>query len=159
MHEYSPVLVSAFSIFIGTSTDYFAEGVLTDQAKGKFASETIYHDNDVAQIESLPPTQIHRNVDLDVVKADTDGTWRFQDMGISAEVVVTVGYVRSYIILPSTIYGIATGKLVDLGLQNPHSDQVPGLIRTGIARGQAGVVAEGKSIWNHVHIQESKCIP
>jgi len=68
--------------------------------------------------------------------------------------VFTTGYVRTYIILPSTIYGIATGKLAKLGLQNPYSIQIPGLIKASIARGQAGMVGLGKNIWPNVHIDD-----
>jgi hypothetical protein len=66
------------------------------------------------------------------------------------------GYVKTYIVLPSTIYGFATGKLVDLGIQNRQSQQIPTLIKVSIARGQAGMVGEGKNIWPHVHIDEGK---
>ena len=62
----------------------------------------------------------------------------------------------TYIILPSTIYGIATGKLVDLGVQHSHSHQLPGLIKAALARGQAGMVGEGKNIWPNVNIEEGE---
>jgi len=38
-----------------------------------FAYDTVYHDNDADQIETLPPTQLHRDVDLAIVKADQEG--------------------------------------------------------------------------------------
>jgi hypothetical protein len=60
--------------------------------------------------------------------------------------------VKVYIILPSTIYGIATGKLVELGIQNPHSIQIPSLINASLARGQGGMVGLGKNIWPNVHV-------
>jgi len=119
-------------VFIHTS----GTGVFIDNAQGMFASETIYYDSDADQIERLPPTALHRNVDLEIVGADK------------------AGYVRSYIILPSTIFGIATGKLVDLGIQHAHSQQLPALIKAALVRGQAGMVGEGKNIWPHVHIDE-----
>ena len=59
-------------------------GVLTDDARGEYATETIYDDLDVEQIKSIPPTALHRNVDLLVVGADVQG------------------YARTQIILPST---------------------------------------------------------
>lgn len=111
-------------------------GTLTDRALGAFTYDKIYDDTDADQIETLPDTADHRNVDLLLVKADQDG------------------YVKTYIILPSTIYGIATGHLVSLGIQNPHSKQVPRLIQLGKARGQAGVCGEGKNTWPHVHIDD-----
>ncbi|KAH7928229.1 NAD(P)-binding protein [Leucogyrophana mollusca] len=111
-------------------------GVLTDNAAGKHATDMIYSDANAEQIESLKPTQIHRNVDLEIVEADKQG------------------YVKTYIILPSTIYGIASSPLVDLGLQNPYSIQVPGLIKASLDRGQGGVVGEGKNLWPNVHIDD-----
>ncbi|KAJ2916607.1 hypothetical protein MD484_g3822, partial [Candolleomyces efflorescens] len=104
-------------------------GVLTDDSQGVYSTENIYDDLNVEQIESLAPTQPHRNVDLELVKADTEG------------------YVRTYIILPSTIYGIAKNKLVDLGIQNPHSIQMPGLIKADLERGQGGVYGEVADIY------------
>jgi len=119
-------------IFIHTS----GTGVLIDHAAGDYTSDTIYDDANPDQIESLPDTQIHRNVDLELVKADKEG------------------YVKVYIILPSTIYGIASGVLVDAGIQNPHSQQVPGLIKIALGRGRAGMVGTGKNVWPNVDIEE-----
>lgn len=65
-----------------------------------------------------------------------------------------LGYIKSYIVLPSTIYGIASGVLVYQGIQNPHSMQVPQLIRAALARGRAGMVGAGKNIWPDVNIDD-----
>lgn len=64
------------------------------------------------------------------------------------------GYVKTHIILPSTIYGIASGPLVDLDLQNAHSQQIPTLVDLGLERGQGGMVGEGRNMWPNVHINE-----
>ncbi|KAJ7174952.1 NAD-binding protein, partial [Mycena crocata] len=119
-------------IFINTS----GTGVISDDAKGMYAGTTVYDDSDADQIETLAPTQMHRDVDLEIVNADAEG------------------YIKSYIVLPSTIYGLATGKLVDLGLQNPHSIQIPALISASLDRGRAGMVGEGKNLWPNVEIHE-----
>ncbi|KAJ3537416.1 hypothetical protein NMY22_g5598 [Coprinellus aureogranulatus] len=119
-------------IFIHTS----GTGVLADDARGAYSTDTIYDDTNPEQIESLAPTQVHRNVDLALLKGDSEG------------------YVKTYIILPSTIYGIADHKLVKEGISNPHSIQIPALIRAAIARKEAGMVGEGKNIWPNVHIDE-----
>ncbi|KAI0920646.1 hypothetical protein AcV5_010330 [Taiwanofungus camphoratus] len=111
-------------------------GVLTDHAKGMYATDVIYSDTNVAQIESIPDTAVHRNVDLAVVDADQQG------------------YARTYIILPSTIYGFASGPLVDAGISNPQSIQIPNLIKASIDRKQGGVVGAGKAIWPDVHIDD-----
>lgn len=65
-----------------------------------------------------------------------------------------LGYVKTYIVLPSTTYGIATGKLVDLGIQNPYSIQIPDLISASLNRGQGGMIGEGKNIFPNVNIEE-----
>ena len=49
-------------------------GVLADNAEGNHASDTIYDDANPDQIEKLPNTQIHREVDLELIKADKEGT-------------------------------------------------------------------------------------
>ncbi|KAI0635600.1 NAD-P-binding protein [Trametes polyzona] len=112
-------------------------GVLVDDARGEYATETIYSDTNVEQIKSIPPTAIHRNVDLLVVDADTQG------------------YARTHIILPSTIYGIAEGALFDAGAANPHSIQIPNLIKAALGRKRAGVVGKGKALWPDVHIHDT----
>jgi nucleoside-diphosphate-sugar epimerase len=119
-------------IFIHTS----GTGVLMDSAAGDHIDDTIYDDANPDQIETLGDTQPHRNVDLELLKADKEG------------------YVKAYIILPSTIYGIATGELVDRGIQNPYSQQVPRLIQVALSRGRAGMVGRGKNVWPNVHIDE-----
>lgn len=110
--------------------------MLADNAAGLFAGDKIYNDASVEDIESLPTTQIHRPVDVIVVEADK------------------AGYVKTYIIVPSTIYGIASNPLVDAGIQNPHSIQIPQLIRASVDRGQGGMVGDGKNLWPNVDIDE-----
>ncbi|KAI9463255.1 hypothetical protein BJY52DRAFT_1350476 [Lactarius psammicola] len=119
-------------IYIHTS----GVGVLMDNAVGLHDTDVIYVDTNTEQIESLPDTAAHRLIDLEVVAADKDG------------------YVRTYIVLPSTIYGIATGKLFDLGISHAHSIQVPVAIKASLDRGQGGMIGEGKNIWPNVEIHE-----
>ncbi|KAH9003177.1 hypothetical protein EDB86DRAFT_3117868 [Lactarius hatsudake] len=121
-------------------------GVLMDNAAGLHDTDVIYADTDPEQIESLPDTAFHRLVDLEVVAADKEGT-KFREM-------CDTGYVRTYIVLPSTIYGIATGKLFDLGISHAHSIQLPVAIKASVDRGQGGVIGEGKNIWPNVEVHE-----
>ncbi|KAJ7727296.1 hypothetical protein DFH07DRAFT_231635 [Mycena maculata] len=111
-------------------------GVLSDSSDGMYPSSTIYSDLNISQLETLSPDQPHRNVDLTLVQADSKG------------------YVKTYIILPSTIYGFASGPLVENGLQNPRSQQIPRLVDVGLARGQGGMVGKGKNWWGNVHIDD-----
>lgn len=55
------------------SKTQFAKGVLSDKARGLYATETIYNDLDADQLETLARTQPHREVDLTVVEADKQG--------------------------------------------------------------------------------------
>jgi hypothetical protein len=68
------------------------------------------------------------------------------------------GYARTYIILPSTIYGIASGRLVELGIQHSRSQQIPRLVKVSLDRGQGGMVGIGKNMWSNVHIDEGMYI-
>ncbi|KAG2136811.1 hypothetical protein BD769DRAFT_385148 [Suillus cothurnatus] len=111
-------------------------GVFIDNAAGDYATDKIYSDLDIPMIESLPKTQPHREVDIEVVAAGEKG------------------YVRTYIILPSTIYGIANTSLVKLGVQNPYSIQIPSLIKASIDRKQGGVVGKGLNLWPNIHIND-----
>ncbi|KAH9972083.1 hypothetical protein BGW80DRAFT_393946 [Lactifluus volemus] len=119
-------------IFIHTS----GTGVIMDNAAGLHGSDVIYVDTNPEQFESIPETALHRPVDSAVVGADKEG------------------YARTYIILPPTIWGIATGKLYDLGISNRHSIQIPLAIKASLDRGQGGVIGEGKNTWPHVEIHE-----
>ncbi|KAG2746719.1 NAD(P)-binding protein [Suillus brevipes Sb2] len=112
-------------------------GVFIDDAAGNHITDKIYSDLDIPMIESLPKTQPHREVDIEVVAADKKG------------------YVRTYIILPSTIYGIANTSMVKLGIQNPYSKQIPALIKASIDRKQGGVVGKGLNLWPNIHINDT----
>ncbi|KAJ3024045.1 hypothetical protein HKX48_007976 [Thoreauomyces humboldtii] len=111
-------------------------GVITDKAAGEYPGEEIYSDLDVAHIERIPNNAPHREIDMAVVAADT------------------AGYVKTHIVLPSTIYGVATGPVYEAGLANAHSVQIPLAIRASIARRQAGMVGKGLNLWPNVHIDD-----
>jgi len=111
---------------------------LTDNAAGEYTTDTIYDDLNPDQIETLPDTQLHRDVDLTLLRADEEG------------------YIKLYLVIPSTIYGIAKGKLVEAGIQNPHSIQVPELIRAALGRGRGGMVGQGKNLWPDVNVEDGE---
>ncbi len=78
-------------------------------------------------IDELPDDAAHRPVDLAIIASDAAGD------------------VKSYIVLPSTVWGEATGELFDIGFSNSYSQQLPELIRVALDRQQAGMVGKGKS--------------
>ncbi|GJJ14007.1 hypothetical protein Clacol_008264 [Clathrus columnatus] len=113
-------------------------GVLIDDARGEYATDNIYSDLNPDHINSLPPTAFHRNVELMILNASSE-------LGSK---------IKTHIVLPSTIYGIADNVLVQKGIANNISMQMPELIRLGIARGQGGVMGKGLNCWPNIHIKE-----
>ncbi|KAF9496793.1 hypothetical protein BDN71DRAFT_1429987 [Pleurotus eryngii] len=77
----------------------------------------------------LPPLSLTVDVDLLIVDADKEG--RCTALSQVEYTILTLtpitGYVRTYIILPSTIYSLAWGLLVDIGVSN-ISIQIPATI-------------------------------
>lgn len=93
-------------------------------------SEKIYDDNKVEDIRGLGPKQPHRVIDLQIFAAGE------------------AGFVDTYIITPSTIYGKGRGPCRTL------SQQVNGLIRTGLKRKQVVQIGSGTNVWNNVHVED-----
>jgi hypothetical protein len=60
--------------------------------------------------------------------------------------------------MPSTVYGIATGKPFDLGISNAHSVQVPLATKASLDRGQGGMIGEGKNYWPNVEVHERESL-
>ena len=109
---------------------------MADDSRGEYTSDTIYDDLNITQIKSIPETAVHRSVDLLVVEADEQG------------------YVCGIVVLPVTVYGIATHALVAAGISNPHSVQIPMYIRAAFDRERPGVVGKGKGLVGDVHIAD-----
>ncbi|KAK0494576.1 NAD(P)-binding protein [Armillaria luteobubalina] len=101
-------------------------GVISDNALGLHNNYAVFSDLDLDRFASIPEEAIHRKTDLLILDADKQG------------------YIRSYLVLPPTVYGLATGVVVDLGIQNIHSMQFPAI------RKQGGMIGEGKNIWANV---------
>ena len=114
--------------------------IVMDDARGAYAAgpETIFDDFDIERAKAIPAAALHHNVDLLILDADT------------------AGYMRGYLINPSTIYGAPTHELAAAGLTNTHSIQIPVLIQASLARKQAGMVGAGKAIWPNIHVDDSE---
>ncbi|KAH9945012.1 uncharacterized protein BXZ73DRAFT_95999 [Epithele typhae] len=111
--------------------------MLINDAKGVYLAETVYDDMNLEQIKSIPPSALHRHVDIPIVEADV------------------AGYIRAHIVAPSVVYGVAKHALVDAGIANPFSMCGQLLARAAIKRGRPVIVGEGKCSWSHVHIDDS----
>ncbi|KAF8904777.1 hypothetical protein CPB84DRAFT_1895995 [Gymnopilus junonius] len=112
-------------------------GILIDDARGLTSEHTTYSDLDVEKLNAFPETVIHRNVDIPIIEADK------------------AGYVKAYIIAPGTIFGYPSGPLVNLGVQNTHSIQLPYIIRACIPRKQGGYIGKGVHRWPAVSIDDT----
>ncbi|KAF8158469.1 hypothetical protein B0H34DRAFT_846653 [Crassisporium funariophilum] len=108
--------------------------IIMDDARGLHGNHKMYSDLDVDALNALPATVVHRNVDIPVVEADQEG------------------YLKSYLIIPGTVYGEVSGPLIDLGIQNPNSIQFPSIIKASIARKQGGYFGKGLNRWPGVEV-------
>lgn len=61
---------------------------------------------------------------------------------------------RAYVIAPPTIWGLATGRLVDAGLQNPITTGLLAISRFAIARGSFGIVGPGANLWSSIEVND-----
>ncbi|KAH8153416.1 uncharacterized protein LAJ45_02228 [Morchella importuna] len=109
--------------------------ILPDISKGEFGQqvdEKIYDDiESIKEITSFPiEGHVHRDVDTIILGANSDN-------------------VKTAIVCPPTIYGVGAGTA-----GNTRSNQVPGLTKFTLQRGETFQVNAGKSYWNNVHIDD-----
>ncbi|KAK7043121.1 hypothetical protein VNI00_008475 [Paramarasmius palmivorus] len=109
---------------------------LIDNSDGDHPSDFIYDDDNAAQIESIPLNNPHRHVDTRIAAAGQEG------------------YVYTYIVVPSIVYGIAQNLLVDAGISNPSVLFANIFIPIALQRGDGFRIGEGKNIWGHIEINE-----
>lgn len=93
--------------------------------------EQKYHDIEGVErlINELPDEADHRTTDKIVLDANSDT-------------------VKVAIVCPPTIYGTGSGVI------NTRSMQVPNLAKGTLEKGFAPIVGEGKTEWDHVHIDD-----
>ncbi|KAJ2978422.1 hypothetical protein NUW58_g7502 [Xylaria curta] len=106
------------TIYIHTS----GSAMTSDDARGAFKSDKVYHDNVTTEIDSLSDAAPHRQVDIPIVQAQ-------KRLGAKAKIAIMI---------PPTIYGVnhKHGRL---------SMQLPALARYALKRGFSGYVGEGLS--------------
>ncbi|KAF5336915.1 hypothetical protein D9611_002863 [Ephemerocybe angulata] len=113
-------------------------GIVMDiQAHGHAGAQDTYSDLDAETLASRPGKALPMAVESALVRADEEG------------------YVRSYLITPGTIFGLAKGPLVDLGIQHKHSLQLPLFFRTFIKRGRAATIGPGSNVWPAVSYSDN----
>lgn len=61
---------------------------------------------------------------------------------------------KAYVIAPPVIWGLATGRLVDAGLQNPVTSGLLVMSRLAVARGSFGIVGPSANVWSAVEVND-----
>lgn len=115
------------TIYIHTS----GASLLADDSAGNRVNDFVFDDKDVSDIDSLPPTAPHRQIDLAIIRKKTS-------LGPNAKMAL---------VIPPVIYGVGSdaGRL---------SIQYPTMVRYAIKHGYAGHVGAGLSLWNQVHVKD-----
>ncbi|KAF8956984.1 hypothetical protein BDZ97DRAFT_1670608 [Flammula alnicola] len=112
-------------------------GILMDDARGLHGDLPVVSDLEVDKLNALPVEAQHRDVDIPIIEADR------------------AGHIKSYIIAPGTIFGVPSGPLVDLGIQNKSSVQLPYFIKPALVRKQGGYIGKGLNKWSAVDVEET----
>ncbi|VDB84746.1 unnamed protein product [Peniophora sp. CBMAI 1063] len=121
------------SIFIQTSgTGAFVKM----DAMGDYTSETVLSDTE-PDLYRHKNTLAHSVVNEALIAADSEG------------------FVRSYIVLPSIVYGVLKGPLVDAGITHAYSMAMTWAAKLSIERGQGAQVGKGLNRWPAVHIDDT----
>ncbi|KAF7348779.1 NmrA domain-containing protein [Mycena venus] len=117
-------------------------GAVADPVNGAHPDSPTWDDLNEAQMATIAPTQLNRPVDLELLHADDEGELHPFPRSVS------------YIILTTPVWGIPAGPLVDRGIQNWQNGMLNLLVPPSIARGQGGMVGEGRNVWNTVEVNE-----
>ncbi|KAL0568650.1 hypothetical protein V5O48_013335 [Marasmius crinis-equi] len=111
-------------------------GVISDAAAGDYASDMIWDDENVSQLDSIAPDAFHRPAELKVLSADEEG------------------YAKTYIVCPTLIYNAARNPLVDVGISNSRTSLFKMLILMAVKRDFGVTIGKGENLWANVHIGE-----
>lgn len=75
-------------------------------------------------------------------------------MSVHPEYLRFAGHVKSYLVSPGFVHGLATGKLVEAGIINPVPTVLLGVAMGALGSGQGRLVGPQKNIWHAVHIDD-----
>lgn len=115
------------TIYIHTS----GTSVLDDNANGAFKGRQIFHDNKREDIDALPDSAPHRQIDLSILKAQ-------REIGDKAKIAIMI---------PPLIYGwVPQHKRLSI--------QIPTLTRFAIKHGFAGHVGQGLCVESQIHVAD-----
>ncbi|KAL0567558.1 hypothetical protein V5O48_014435 [Marasmius crinis-equi] len=109
-------------------------GVLCDPSDKE--RNVIWNDEDVAQLNTVLPNAVHRPTEVLSLAADREG------------------YVRTFIISPSTVYASTSNALVQAGISNSRTPLYKYFVPIAIARGSGVLIGTENSVWPNVSIDE-----
>jgi nucleoside-diphosphate-sugar epimerase len=115
------------TIYIHTS----GASLIGDNSEGNYKSDTVFDDENPAQIDALPDSAPHRLIDLAIVRARKE----------------LAGHSKMAIMIPPLIYGVSSRE-------KRLSIQLPTITRYSLKHGYAGQVGKGLSVWSHVHVKD-----
>lgn len=118
----------------GLSTIYIHNSgatLLSDTAQGEYKSDTIFDDEQPGEIDALPDSASHRQIDLAIIRAGRE----------------LASHAKIAIMIPPLIYGLTARE-------KRLSIQLPTLIRFSIKHGYAGQIGKGLAVWNQIHVRD-----
>ncbi|TCD67905.1 hypothetical protein EIP91_011839 [Steccherinum ochraceum] len=101
-----------------------------------YATDKVLDDTDTATINELPSTQWHRAVDVLNLKASDEG------------------YITLYTVVPGLIFGLATGRFVEAGLQRSIPTGELFIALEVLKRGAPGIIGPMKNTWDFVEVHD-----
>ncbi|KAJ5869425.1 hypothetical protein N7455_004366, partial [Penicillium solitum] len=111
------------TIYIHTS----GGSLLGNESEGNYNSDTVFDDENPAQIDALPDSAPHRKIDLAIVHA-------------RKELLNS----KLAIVIPPIIYA----------KKSCLSIQLPTIARYSLKHGYAGQVGKGLSVWSQIHVKD-----
>ncbi|KAF9562656.1 NAD(P)-binding protein [Agrocybe pediades] len=111
--------------------------IIMDDARGLHGDSIVYSDLDSEKLNALPAEALHRNVDIPLIEADKNGQ------------------VKTYLITPGTLFGVPSGPLVELGVQNTNSIQIPYFAKFALAYKQGLYIGKGLNVWCAADVDET----
>ncbi|KAL4888484.1 hypothetical protein BDV59DRAFT_206066 [Aspergillus ambiguus] len=115
------------TIYIHTS----GASLIGDNSEGSYKNDFIFDDENPGSIDALPDSASHREIDLAIVNARKELS----------------SHAKFSIIIPPVVYGVSTRE-------KRLSIQLPTMVRYSIKHGYSGMVGEGLSVWNQVHVKD-----
>ncbi|KAF9007252.1 NAD(P)-binding protein [Hymenopellis radicata] len=111
--------------------------LIADDARGMDVPSKVYDDANVEEMANIPEAALHRNVDLEFLKAETEG------------------YITVYLVIPAAVFGDVSNALVDAGIQKDNAAVFTLSIRPVFTfKGDVATIGEGLNRWSIVHIDD-----